>query len=1331
MADRSVSVSLRARVTDFVTGMGAAKKSTQDLSRNMTETGASADRMRQRLEAATRALPKIQIDADSTAAEIKFAELRAELEKLSSKRIGIDIDAATARTEIAEIERQLEQLQRSEVDINVRADIGSALSELRAMDGEVSRLDGRQANVRVDANVGGALANIALVAAALASLPAVSTIGVGVAGLGAAFTAAGVGAAAFTAAAAPGFTRVTEALRASEAAAKSAGAATGGAGQSAAQAAQQALQLEAAEKRLADAKKEARSAEEDLTRAREAGRRALEDMNFSLDRSVLSQKDAALAVREAAARLAELRADPKATQLEIERAQLAHEMAMQRLEEQSVKTQRQKKDTADANKAGVEGTREYQRGLERVSQAQEKVADAQRQLTMLQLQQNAAMSGGGGGATKLKDAFADLSKAEKALAKDLKAFLDTYQAWQESVQPQTFAVISGGLDLISSQLPRLSPMVTATASSFLVLERDAQRALAGPFWAQFLSNITQQIPSAIVGLGRSFGNVTTGVAGMINAFLPFTPVIVGGIEKATAAFSQWGQQLASSNEFRQFILFVQENAPQVWELIKNVAGAIGNLVTSLAPLGVGPLAGLNLLASIVKDMDPAHIQMIAIAIGAVYAAVKVGQVVNVAATALSNLQTRMDAVGTTATGVKGKLAGVASVLGAGGPWGIAIAAGVTAVGLFAQRQAEADSRIRELTATLDKQTGAITADTREWTRNRLETEGVLKAAQQLGIPLRTVTEAALGNKAALEEVNAALGRFTDKAQGAKVIGGSWSGMADENVRSANLLKDALNTTNTELGESVASHHRLAEASGESTQATTTASSGMQAMGSQAAAARGQVATLKGELDALTSANFNAEQANIAFASALSRAKDAAKENGAATNTNTQAYWNNRSALVDVARASNEVRTALEQQGVPMELVNEKARQQRDAFIAVAEKMGYTKTQAKAMADQMGLIPSKVETKVDAPGMPKTKQDFIDLAKEMGIGKERAEELWAKLKKLDGMQVKATFTIREILESTSSGRAGLKKQERQARSGGIFTYGGGRLTEAFAAGGIEKYAAGGVRPGPHVANQPTVLFGEGNGPEAFIPYETRFRSRAIELLGQVASDFGLELYSQQAAKRVDSVGGVVKEAQTALTSGLGSATSMLSMTLGDAGSLTGSIDQVSQVGEAMSLRWVEGSQVLAASVAGMSELVGSSIDFLSASVDVLGAVVAQAASAAGAKTSSTNSSKAKAKAKPGGLVEGHGPESGFAMALGGVQSLAYQPVNTSRVSAPQQVPYRPQAAGPAPESGSGSSGGASGGRSGALVHVENQYVTSPADVEAGAVYLYARLGSKGP
>lgn len=160
MADRSVSIRLRADIAGFESGMRKATTDTQSLARQMTQTGGAADAMRRRLEAATKALPKIKVDADSGPAEIKFAELRRELENLSSKRIGVDIDGASALWQMQQIERELQELSAMEADPLVRADVGMALQQLRQVEVELERLDGRKAKVDVDTSA--ALAGLAM-----------------------------------------------------------------------------------------------------------------------------------------------------------------------------------------------------------------------------------------------------------------------------------------------------------------------------------------------------------------------------------------------------------------------------------------------------------------------------------------------------------------------------------------------------------------------------------------------------------------------------------------------------------------------------------------------------------------------------------------------------------------------------------------------------------------------------------------------------------------------------------------------------------------------------------------------------------------------------------------------------------------------------------------------------------------------------------------------------------------------------------------------------------------------------------------------------------------
>ncbi|MGP3957007.1 hypothetical protein ACTWPT_13480 [Nonomuraea sp. 3N208] len=103
------------------------------------------------------------------------------------------------------------------------------------------------------------------------------------------------------------------------------------------------------------------------------------------------------------------------------------------------------------------------------------------------------------------------------------------------------------------------------------------------------------------------------------------------------------------------------------------------------------------------------------------------------------------------------MTGILGILGLlGGPWGVAITAGVTAPTLFGEQQREAAARVDELTGTLDAQTGAVTDNTRTWVINELERRGVLAQAERLGVDTALVTSAVLGEADALNQLNAAL-----------------------------------------------------------------------------------------------------------------------------------------------------------------------------------------------------------------------------------------------------------------------------------------------------------------------------------------------------------------------------------------------------------------------------------------------------------------------------------------------------------------------------------------------------------------------------------------------
>ncbi|MFD8565169.1 hypothetical protein ACFV1N_48570 [Streptosporangium canum] len=355
--------------------------------------------------------------------------------------------------------------------------------------------------------------------------------------------------------------------------------------------------------------------------------------------------------------------------------------------------------------------------------------------------------------------------------------------------------------------------MSGAGKAFTGLGRDAEKALRGPFWASFFADVNSEIPNAITRLGHTGGNVFEGFAGVIQALLPYGRDLLGNVEDISEKFATWGNGLGDDSDFKQFMAYVQANGPAIWETLKNVAETGGNIVEALAPFGIGALGGLSLLAKLTAGMDPGHIQGIAIAVAAVYGAVKTGQAISAGTEALGVLRGRLDGTGTAAGSAKTKLGTMAASLAAGGPWGLAIGAGIGALGLFASSHFEAEQRVGDLTQAIKADSGALGENTRAKVANTLQTSGAMEIARKYGISMRDLTDAALGNQGALAQVNTQLAN-----QGSQTLGlrPAVRSLSDANkVLTGDTLElwKQLNSTNSEVGEARQAAQNLAEAMG--------------------------------------------------------------------------------------------------------------------------------------------------------------------------------------------------------------------------------------------------------------------------------------------------------------------------------------------------------------------------------------------------------------------------------------------------------------------------------------------------------------------------------------
>lgn len=156
--------------------------------------GQFADSFRKRVDAALKALPDAKITADSSDAEKRIAEIRAELTALSEQKIGVDLDAKTAMIKAKALEAELSRLGRKSPDIRAKVDLAAASAELAAFRAEVGKTTGKV--VLLDRATGDAAGDMHLLATAgfalgPALLPVLGVATAGMIGLGAAVVAGG------------------------------------------------------------------------------------------------------------------------------------------------------------------------------------------------------------------------------------------------------------------------------------------------------------------------------------------------------------------------------------------------------------------------------------------------------------------------------------------------------------------------------------------------------------------------------------------------------------------------------------------------------------------------------------------------------------------------------------------------------------------------------------------------------------------------------------------------------------------------------------------------------------------------------------------------------------------------------------------------------------------------------------------------------------------------------------------------------------------------------------------------------------------------------------
>ncbi|MBP2704393.1 hypothetical protein JOL79_11270 [Microbispora sp. RL4-1S] len=1112
-----------------------------------------------------------------------------------------------------------------------------------------------------------------------------------------------------------------------------------------------ARRIEDAERGVADSHRATQRAVEDLTRAREEAQQKLEDLALATEGGALAEERARISLARAQSDLAKANVNPATSQIDKQDAALRVREAEFALKSVQARNAQLAKEQADANAKGVEGSDQVRAAKDNVASATQREQDAERdlrdarveaaktavegqrsiaeaqaavikaqrdaqraaqRLKVEQLQAKAAMQQTGGAAGGAASKMSELSKAEQGLAKDIKAYQDASVAWQRSLEGDVFPAISGGLALVQSQLPRISPLVRTAGRSFLDLEKDAGRALKAPFWGEFLFDLNTAMPRAIEGFGHTAGNIVTGVAGFFDALLPHTGAVVDSIEDASKSFADWGKGLRGNNEFQAFVDYVSTNGPKVLGIVEDLGATVSHILQAGAGAGSSTLDVIAGIADQLAHLSPEQVQAVALGVTAVVGAARAGTALKLGGwLLLAELLGKMSpgqiqAVAVAISGVIVAVKGYQAVTGVAEWWG-GLSGGIGKAGNAAGTATGKFSRLKDVLAgggfaagagaiavalgNIDRELSGLNPDVATLTKH-------LDAFTKGGAPAQDVLDQLAGSTSVLRDIPGVpvLNDLSDLGEVIRQMGSD--GALDQ---AQTKLGAFLNTLGGPVGVTL-DHgaERLANVD--------KALAGLVQSGN----ASGAASLFDGLTKQARDAGIPLEKLQGLFplySSAASAAVGPTNDIAGAVDIATQRMdaWTKSvdtfSGRTDAARATQEMSSAFRdaQKAIAdangqLDINAAKTDAQRDAIIRARDQfIGYlqkVREGADAQKDLSGRTFDATKSVLEQlPHMTKlagsnkeARDQVLLLAQAYGISRDDAikaakggQQLLDVLKKLKPVDVHVNLELNGAYGQLNKFLATIGASTPKVGVGVYKNAAGG--VYAWQAGGVEAYAAGGSRSTPPmVAAQPTILFGEGKAKEYFIPTDPTYRGRAVEFLTQAASDLGMQVVvpaSGTSAPRAVTKGG--KTTATATTSSGSGSVGSAASTGGAGDVVVVNLDDV-ELAVGYTARLVTGAVTEAASttaqaadqlgdtvdssVSGLQTSITtltSSITSLASSVDGLSAAVTSAgsAAAAGGGKTSTSSSSSKASSSSSSSSVSRIVVAAVANALGGVAKAA--------------------------------------------------------------------------
>ncbi|MER8233467.1 hypothetical protein [Streptomyces sp. NPDC094049] len=185
-----------------------------------------------------------------------------------------------------------------------------------------------------------------------------------------------------------------------------------------------------------------------------------------------------------------------------------------------------------------------------------------------------------------------------------------HEEWSASLSSTTMPVFIRGLNLLRGLLPALTPFVKSASKALGDMLDEVAVGVKGARFKEWAADMAAASGTSLANFIKVIGNLGRGFMGLMQAFLPTSATVTGGLVSMTGAFADWGASLEGSEGFAQFI----DLAGQGGGTFLNLAGAVGALLVAAAPL-LGALTQIaNAMATVISSTPTPVLTVLATAL---------------------------------------------------------------------------------------------------------------------------------------------------------------------------------------------------------------------------------------------------------------------------------------------------------------------------------------------------------------------------------------------------------------------------------------------------------------------------------------------------------------------------------------------------------------------------------------------------------------------------------------------------------------------------------------------------------------------------------------------